>query len=202
LLSDAVNLLDHLVRLSRSREESKRKLFLEFIEPMYRDVEKIAQDYIELFNELINHLQEEENVTELIKWIEERRVKLHPLRIKTRSLLVEFPELRHQSAERSKVPALLLFRRSIWGLMKGGLSLVEEGHADLHEYGWGNHTVLDFLYNLPRRYPSPRVTYAQAFTDSKPRLIVLARGQLECVKQAWKDTTIAYARLKKDYLAS
>jgi hypothetical protein len=87
---------------------------------------------------------------------------------------------------RVKEDPLDKFQRGVWGLMKGGLSLVEEGHADLCEYGMGDHTVLDLLYAWSEKPVS----------SHRDRYISNANQQLSAMQRAWQDVVEAYAALK------
>lgn len=146
---------------------------------MYRDAELIVNDYMGLFVELISKLESADDIPALIRWIEERRMAFLPLRMKARAFLYRI-EVRSESP-------LDTFRKGIWGLMKGGLSFVEEGHAHLREYGHGDHTVLDLLYGFSS-------TPLSANRKLLPRL---ARRQLECIELAWQDVVTGYAEIKK-----
>src|ERR1019366_6824744 len=117
---------------------NREKYFQQFIEPLYKDAEGIMNDYVALFTELIELLKKTDSTEEVVAWIEQRRSKLLPLRIKVRALLD------NDTVDPKKVPeASRLFVKGLWGVMKGGMSLVEVGNTPMREYGLGDHTVLD-----------------------------------------------------------
>src|ERR1022692_3580856 len=67
-----------------------------------------------------------------------------------------------ETAWKEKVPeAYRLFVQGLWGVMKGGLSLVEDGHTQMWEYGWGDHTVFDLLKIFSQMSPASR--YRETF---------------------------------------
>jgi hypothetical protein len=106
-----------------------------------------------------------------------------PLRIKVRALLES------NTFDPEKAPeAYRLFVQGLWGVMKGGLSLVEDGHTPMREYGWGDHTVLDLLKGMSQMSPASRY---------RERYIKNARHQLLAVETAWKDAAQGYAVLKR-----
>lgn len=185
MLEVAVSLVDRLIQLASVRERNREKFFDGFIEPLYQDAEQISRDYMTLFAELIHRLTEAEDTAPVIEWLEERRSVFQPVRMKVRALLEE--GLRYGD----KKP-LDKFRKGIWGLMKGGTSLLEPGHGNVHEYGFGDHTVLDIMLRL-RRQPIPR---------HRNRLIDHARGQQMAVELAWRDVVAGYAELRRWSLKS
>lgn len=135
-----VGVLDRLIRLLTVDERNREKYFQQFIDPLYKDAEAIMNDYVALLTELIELLKKTDSTEEVVGWIEQRRSKMLPLRIKVRALL------NNDTIDPKKVPeASRLFVKGLWGVMKGGISLVEEGHTPMREYGYGDHTVLDLL---------------------------------------------------------
>src|ERR1035441_5754453 len=83
----ALSVVDRLIQLLTIRERNREKYFQQFIEPLYRDAEGIVNDYVSLFGELIELLKNSDSTEDVIAWIEQRRLKMLPLRIKVRALL-------------------------------------------------------------------------------------------------------------------
>lgn len=81
--------------------------------------------------------------------------------------------------------------QGLWGVMKGGVSLVEDGHTQMWEYGWGDHAVFDLLKIFSKMSPASRY---------RERYIKGARHQLLAIETAWKDATKGYAVLKRKSL--
>ena len=180
MLENALSLIDRLIKLTTVRERNKEKYFNTFIEPLYEDAEGIARDYMVLFADLIHRLAHEEDVTALIEWLEERRTAFQPVRMKVRALIEE--GLRYEEKG-----SLDKFKRGIWGLMKGGLSLVEDGHGTTWEYGFGDHTVLDIIHRMRRELLD---------SQARIRLIDQARRQQMAVERAWRDVAIGYSEIR------
>jgi hypothetical protein len=182
----ALSVVDRLIQLLTVRERNREKYFQQFIEPLYKDAEGIANDYVALFGELIDLLKNADSTEEVIAWIERRRLKMLPLRMKVRALL------ENKSVDPDKVPeAYRLFVQGLWGVMKGGISLVEDGHTPMREYGWGDHTVLDLLKIFSQMSPA---------SYYRERYIKNARHQLLAIETAWKDVVKGYAALKRKSL--
>jgi hypothetical protein len=181
-----LSIVDRLIQLLTVRERNREKYFNQFIEPLYKDAEGIVNDYVALFGELIELLKKADSTEEVVAWIEQRRLKMLPLRIKVRALL------ENHTLDPEKVPeAHGLFVQGLWGVMKGGISLVEDGPTPMWEYGWGDHTVLDLLKAFSQMSPASRY---------RERYIRNARHQLLAIETAWKDAAKGYAVLKRKSL--
>jgi hypothetical protein len=179
MIDASLSLLDKLIGLLTIRQTRKQDYFDRFIEPIFQDAELIVKDYVGLFAELIAKLERGDSVSDVTRWIEDRRLLLLPVRIKIRALLKE-----GAIGVRNPMDS---FEQGLWGVMKGGISLVETGHAQLREYGFGDHTVLDLLKRL-RGEPA---------SEARRILIRNAKAQLRCVELAWMDAVRGYATLKK-----
>ena len=177
-----ITLIDKLVQLINSRQKNKERYFREYVEPMYYDAEAIMNDYTTLFGKLIADLKSKEDVHAITVWLEERRLQFLPLRIKVRALLRVLPGNNKASMD--------VFQKGIWGLMRGGMSLTEEGHTRMQDYGWGDHTVLDLLYHW----------YDLPLDQTRERYIRNAKEQLASLQRAWEDVVKGYADLKKTVL--
>jgi type II secretory pathway component PulK len=82
-----VGVLDRLIQLLTVDRRNREKYFEQFIEPLYKDAESVMNDYVGLFTELIGLLKKTDSTEEVIEWIEQRRSKMLPMRIKVRALL-------------------------------------------------------------------------------------------------------------------
>jgi len=179
MIDAAVRILEMLIELFEQKGRRRELYFREFVEPLFKDAEEVAKDYIGLFKDLIDKLEHEDNIPNIIEWIEQRRGFFLPLRIKLRGALkAYFPD----TANMDK------FQHGLWWLLRGGLTFIEEGHALLiDDKVWGDHTVLDLLY-----FWSQEPLYAH-----RDRYVSNARRQLECIEKAWSEISEGYAQLKK-----
>jgi hypothetical protein len=192
----ALSIIDRLIQLLTLRERNREKEFNNFIDPLYRDAEPVAKDYMAIFTELAHRLEKASNVDEVIAWLEERRAAYQPVRMKLRALLTD-PSLIEASRAKDPEP-LLRFTKGLWGLMKGGALLVEntadEDRATLVEYGYGDHAILTVLEFI-RGGRWKGVTAEQ-------RSLLLAKVHLQrrAIEAAWSDVVGAYAALKRQFL--
>ena len=122
MVNEAVSIVDRLIQLATVRERNREKLFNNFIEPLYRDGEQIAKDYMTLLAELTHRIRRASGAPEIIDWLEERRAALQPLRVKVRALIDEQFMLREfmEREKKHNIDSFYLFRKGLWGLMKGG----------------------------------------------------------------------------------
>lgn len=183
MIDVGLKVLDLLKDLLATREKNRAKVFQTFVEPMYRDAEEVFKNYLLLLQEVALRLERREPIPSVIRWLEEKRLERFPVRIKMRALLREYdrepllPET-----------GLSKFQKGVWGLMKGGLALFEEGHAPVREYGWQDHTVLDLMY------------YWVTLPASDPRYercLLATTQQAEAIRSAWQDVADGYAELKR-----
>ncbi len=56
MLDAGVKIIDRMIDLLRERERSKRKLFDDFVQPLFDDMGAIHQDYISSFYALIHEI--------------------------------------------------------------------------------------------------------------------------------------------------
>lgn len=180
MIDTAVKVVDRLISLLREREKRIDAYFDEFIEPIYSDISLVVEDYFSLFHQLVEKLENEEDVEVVIKWLEERRYEYLPLSIKVRGMMKSYPRTKQYENTLEK------FEAGVWGVMKGGLSLFEEGYTPMPEYGWHDHTVLDLLY----------LWHHRPISSEREHYIHNAKKQREALQNAWKDVTEAYSQLK------
>jgi hypothetical protein len=184
----ALSIIDRLIQLINVREKNREKYFKNFIEPLYLDGEQIAKDYMGLLTELAHKIGDAKTGREIAEWLETRRTTLQPVRDKVRALMENgFME----REDKAPGDALVLFKKGLWGLMKGGVSAVGRGHALTGEYGCGDHTILDLLYPARMLELDDRL---------RERLARRAQWQREAIERAWRDVTEAYAELRSKYL--
>jgi len=185
----AISIVDRLIQLATVREKNREKYFRNFIEPLYLDGEVIAKDFLALMAELIHRIRQADKPREVVEWLEERRAAFQPLRVKVRALIEERFMV---GGDRRESDAVVLFKNGLWGLMRGGASWAEDGHALTGDYGFGDHTVLDLLR---------RARNLHLQTDWRQVLTTHAVRQQRAMELAWKDVAKGYAMLKHLYLS-
>lgn len=160
--------VESLLQKSRAADYFER-----FVRPVFQDAERVMFDYVALFRELIARLKNGTDIAAVIEFLEERRYQLLPVRMKLRAIAA-------RSHHQDRSPQ---FERGIRGILRGACSLVEEGHTQMREYGWGDHTVLDLLYAWSE----------EPFEEHRQRYLDNARAQLRALERAWADVTAGYA---------
>jgi len=187
MIDEGIKIIDRLIQLATYRERKSKEYFDVYVEPLYKDAEKIVSDYLKLFQKLIHKIKKGESEAEIIKWIEQRRVDHLPIRMKTKSLL-KHCDSRYYNRERNRV-GIDKFQDGILRVMRGGVSLVEPGHIS----DSGAHTVLDVLYAfMYGRYREEE----QSEKERSEFYLKCARRQMEYIQEAWKDAMEGYAELK------
>lgn len=185
----AVSIIDRLIQLATVRERNRERFFKNFVEPLYTDGEKIAQDYMALLTDLIHLIADAQDARKIIEWLETRRMALKPLRDKVREVIRENPSaLKNERGSKE----LKLLKQGLWGVMRGAASAVEDGHALTGDYGFSDHTVLDLLH---------RARIAMIDQRSRELLTRRARQQQAAIERAWRDVATAYAALRLAYLS-
>jgi hypothetical protein len=194
----AISIIDRLIQLLTLKERDREKFFNNFVEPLYRDAEPVAKDYMGLLAELSHRLEKAESINDLIPWLEERRTSYQAVRMKIRAVLKN-PLFEEKGPVREPTP-LLRFTTGIWALMRGGTSLVDNssdggGYLRMPEYGYINHTILALLERI--RY----VSGVDVIENSrKADLLRKVRDQQFAIESAWADVVRGYAELKQKSL--
>jgi hypothetical protein len=167
----AARLIESAVFGSRS---NRVDYFQQSVQPLFNDAKIVFDDYEQLFGELLVRLSDQEPMELILDWLEERRRKQWPLRVKIRAL-VAMPHLSDEDLSK--------FEKGIWGILKGAASAIESGHAQAPEYGSGDHTVVDLMQEWKKRSKSP----------DYDRLVRSARRQREALRDAWEDVASGFA---------
>ena len=187
----ALSLIDRLIQLLTLKEKNREKFFNTLIEPLYKDAEPVAKDYMVLLSELAHRI-EDRPIKETLAWLEEKRAAYQPVRMKLRALL-ENPAY-SDSATWVRTP-LERFTLGIWRLMTGGLAVTNMGeYVTMPEYGYQGHTILDIARRM-------RVGIEAGESGQERReLLREVRGQQVAIEHAWHDVVMGYAELKQQNL--
>jgi|CZKY01.1.fsa_nt_gi hypothetical protein len=192
----AISIIDRLIQLLTTRERNREKYFNNLIEPLYRDAEVVARDYMALFAEFVQRLQTAATSKELILWLEQRRAAYQPVRMKIRALLAD--EALQKLSEKKSTAARTRFAKGLWGLLKGTFLLGQDDdegtYAYLREYGYGDHAILPILQYMRGSHP------ARDLDETRGSLVRFAQRQQVAIESAWSDVVGAYAELKRHSL--
>jgi hypothetical protein len=199
----AISIVDRLIQLLNIRERNREKYFKNFIEPLYKDAEPIAKDYMGLLTELAHRVQKARSIHDVIPWLEERRTAYQAVRMKLRAALpddvMKIEQIvKTESVAPKKFTAIDRFRSGLLGLMTGGCSLtdgsLDGGNSGMDKYGYRGHTILTLL------------EYMQSKDETKitPRrrgeLMAQVKGQQGALENAWAEVVQGYAELKAKHL--
>ena len=177
----ALPIIDRLIQLATVREKRKQYFFNNYIEPLYRDAESIVRDYDQLLTEIIQQIRSASDTLAVITWMDDRRRTLLPIRTKVRALLSD-------NTKFDSSAALDRFKKGVWGLLKGGVALLDEGHGITGEYGFGGHTALDLM----------RTLRADPLEYHRARFLEHVFAQQRSLEAAWRDVVKGYVDLKHE----
>lgn len=89
-----VPLLDNFIQLATLRQTTNRKLFEDHIEPLYKDLHAVTDDYVGILTRLLNILEAGDHETihstavKAKEMIEEARIQLRLKRVELRSIFI------------------------------------------------------------------------------------------------------------------
>lgn len=187
LAFDATKEIIDGLRAARSWKKSQdRDYFDQIVTPIYENSKVVFENYIWIFDHLIELLDDKENgVSHCIKFLMESRRTYQALRVDIRALAGEMEKSsRFQNDQ---------FFTGIGALMKGGASQREGGYVDLSAYGYKRHTILGFVQGLSES----EVPASQENLYFQKE----ARQQIQCLEKAWEDIAEGYAILKHKLLS-
>jgi hypothetical protein len=189
----ALAIIDRLIQLLTLRERDREKFFNNVIEPLYKDAEPVAKDYMALLAELAHRIKDEP-MEEVIGWLEQRRTAYQPVRMKLRALL-EDPVYQELQPTPDPTP-LQRFTFGIWRLMTGGARLTgREGYIRMPEYGYHGHTILELIHRIRLVWENNQLSEKQ-----KENLLRKVQKQQLAIEGAWADVVKGYAELRRQNL--
>jgi dsDNA-specific endonuclease/ATPase MutS2 len=177
----AVSIIDRISGFLKLSKEKKKTDFQNYIEPLFRDTEKVAENYVRIFTELEAFIKSAESTGLVKEWLLLRRGEFAILRDKLRAFLGQ---------NEFNVKDLPKFENGIWGVLKGGVGISEEGHFQMREYGLRDHT----LYDLVRKFNN------QVISESREKFIETCIAQRDWVERSWLQVCDAYIEIKKDLI--
>jgi hypothetical protein len=201
---DAAAIINRLIQLVSVREKNRERFFNNFIEPLYRDGESAAKDYMSLLAEFFHRIETATAVAELTSFLKERRTAYQPVRMKIRAFLKN-PALQNSGGAKS-LDSIDQFADGLWGIMRGGALLIAESE-DYRAFAQGrddyraalgiqHHRILIFLDEMSHYLWKP-----DTITDER-RQLLLERVKIQQVQieRSWEDVVRSYAELKRKSL--
>jgi len=186
----AFTLTDYLIKFFQKREDNADEYFERYISPDYEAAEKVYSDYLSIMNEIKKKIEQHENPLEIIKFLEEGRLKYLPIRMRLRAEITSrFEYVYYGDGVRyTNLDKLPDFERGILGILMGGLAPFEDKSSISTPY-YNSHALLDVLYRF-----SSFVISGQ--TDER-NLIYTIDEQISALNRAWSDVVKGYAEYKK-----
>ena len=89
MLDAGVKIIDRMIDLLREKERNKRKLFTDFVHPIFEDMGTIHKDYIQSFTALIQEIHDLDSEDQVHTVLLRRKSELEHLRVKVHSFLKE-----------------------------------------------------------------------------------------------------------------
>lgn len=169
------SVVDLVLKLIEVKRDERFRYFDTMIQPLYESARVVHDDYKLLMDELCDRLTAGEGYSVTVCWLKSRREQYRSMRDEVRVALERLP-MKHGIVDDD--PLI----KGVWGLLRGGLSLTDDGHVPYFGYGNGDHTVLDMLLRI-RDASSPR---------EREHLVRLADAQRRSIEDAWADAMAGY----------
>ena len=207
-----LKLIDYFVKLIDRRGESKGQYFEQFVKPAFKAAQTVFEDYLNLLHSIKRKIETGNDIEEIIRYLEDGRIKYLPLRMKLRATI--YPRLLNASESRGPMIAdaarptprwlgtegLTVFERGIAGVMRGGLAPFEDGYFFLDKYsemarelsGGGQHTVLDLLYIMSN----------SSIEDRRSDVIRRVDDQIRAIEMAREDVVTGYTEIEHKALGT
>jgi len=181
MLATALNLTARLKQPLAPFETPLPPWFEELIEPIYDDGERVVKDHTSRYLELIVQLHTQNDVAQVIAWLEAQRAQQLSLRLAVRML-----ERQEDVTPCPLGQSVACFRKGMVGLMQSYIAFVENDSSYLQAYPHRGPTLLKQLYQ----------TANESLADNRDQYIATARQQFNAFEQTWEDAVEAFAKIK------
>ena len=108
-MDDFFDLLDRITRKIRSKEITRKNLFAEVIEPLFRNLEPIVDDYFYVFRKAYRMAKSEEKWENGLALIRSRREAMFTARNKVRKMVMLLREFENESVNNFSIAILSFF---------------------------------------------------------------------------------------------
>lgn len=181
MIETALQVMERLGYLLTLDESVQEPRLAQLIEPLYRDTERLVQDYTLLYMDLIAQLYTHDDVSAVIKWLEVQRMELIPLRVKVQTFMAK-----SRPGQCNGNSAIGKFQHGIMSLIQGCVSFVKEDCERFDAYRYNGPMVLDQLYAKSQDpLPLHRTLYVNT-----------AKKQFQALERVWEDAVEGYAAIK------
>ena len=177
--------LTTLVTLASALFESRAAQREKYIEASYDYASAVYKDYINLLSNLRQKVLRARKPEPLMKFLEERRRELLPLRKKLKAVVSE--HLKRNPTSK--------FEAGIIGLMNGSVTVFDRRYFRIYQFDAeqrivrahrGSHTVLDLLTKLKRHE-------GESVASIRDQLLESIDNTIRCLDITWEDISEGYA---------
>ena len=89
MIDSFVKIVEKLIELRRYREDRNRRLFNDTVSLIFKDIEEIHRDYLQMFSACEMSLEENESLSKIVKDFRKARLKYEPTRRRILIILAE-----------------------------------------------------------------------------------------------------------------
>jgi hypothetical protein len=87
MFDGGIAIIDRIISLIKVRQENRRKLFIDHVEPLFKDIEQIHIDYLKGFTDLLETIHSFPSEEEIRTHLLHKKAELENLRVKVNSCL-------------------------------------------------------------------------------------------------------------------
>lgn len=109
-LDDIIAIIDKLIAIKNIKNENIKTIFEKILEPVFIDLTKVHQNYLELFNETKQDLENKNiSIHEIETRLRKRRKEYYPVRVKIRSLINNLLYLKDYQETKGFIQTLIFY---------------------------------------------------------------------------------------------
>lgn len=82
MIDSIVKICDRMIQLLETRKQCRSELFINHVEPIFKDLSLIHKDYIQTFSNLLEKCEQNQNTEAIINYLSFRKTELEELRVK------------------------------------------------------------------------------------------------------------------------
>jgi len=180
-----IDKLIKLVKLASDLFESRSTERKKYVEALYDCASAVYKDYIDLLSDLRQKVLRARKPEPLIRYLEQRRREILPLRKKLNAVVSKHLERNPASK----------FDAGILGLMTGSVTVFDKRYFRIYNFDSerrivrahkGRHTVLDLLNKLKRHG-------GKSIVSIREQLLESIDNKIRCLDITWEDISQGYA---------
>jgi hypothetical protein len=178
MLDVILKLLDKFIKLGEVREANAQRYFDRYVTPLYLAAEIIYKDYSALLRDVRRRIETGRKTLPLIQFLERRRLKELPNRMKIRAILRKTPQRNWT-----------WFEQGILGLIHGCVSDFDIYQSIYPLEHRKDHTVYNLIHFIEQKGYEDLALY-------RPSLLERVDHQIAGIDKAWEFVCQGYANLQ------